>query len=39
MGFFLKPYNNIFISVIQLDSGNQKIWVDKVMNGIIKRIP
>jgi len=39
MGIFLKPSNNVYMSVIQLESGNNKIWVDKVMNNIIQRIP
>jgi len=39
MGIFLKPHNKNYISVTQLESGSQKIWVDKVMNGIIQRIP
>jgi len=39
MGIFLKPSNNVYMSVIQLESGSNKIWVDKVMNNIIQRIP
>jgi hypothetical protein len=39
MGVFLKPSNNVFISVIQLESGINKIWVDRVLNSIIHRIP
>jgi hypothetical protein len=39
MGIFLKPSNNVYISIMQLESGSNKIWVDKVLNGIIQRIP
>ena len=39
MGIFLKPKNKIYMSITQLESGSQKIWVDKVMKGIIQRIP
>ncbi len=39
MGIVIKPSNCACISVLQLESGNYKIWIDKVMDHIIKRIP
>jgi hypothetical protein len=39
MGMVIKPSDRVCISVLQLESGNYKIWIDKVMDRIIKRIP
>jgi len=38
MGILIAPSQEIKLSMIQLASGNHKIWMDKSMNSILKRI-
>jgi len=38
MGLLITPSQEIKLSMIQLASGNRKIWMDKSMNSILQRI-
>jgi len=39
MGVLIKPEDRILISVIELESGHHKSWVDKTINSINRRVP
>ena len=39
MGLLITPSKKISLSMMQLVSGNRKIWMDKSMNSILQRIP
>ena len=39
MGVLIKPSDYTFVSILTLESGNQRMWVDKSFNALFHRIP
>jgi|GEM_PF-4700992 len=39
MGLLIIPSGKVKLSVMQFVSGNRKVWMDKSMKSILRRIP